>query len=117
MCDIHALYILPSQTAINSVATYRVKLNQEDLDYRQLLNEMKYTFDEHDFMCAHDNSQWMQCRGYDYLYNPKLFYRAPLTYICAFLSEIFKAHDLSELQEKLTPDILSCILTRLEEFI
>ena len=116
MCDIHALNILPSQTAIDSIATYRSEFDKDSFDYTQLLNKLKKAFYELNFMCKHDNADWMRERGHDYLSNPKLFGHAPLTYLCAFLGEIFKTYDLPELLEKVTPQILKCALTRLEEF-
>ena len=116
MSDVHALHTLPSQEAINSIATYRLEFEKESFDYKRLLSKLKKAIYELNFMCKHDNADWLRDRGADYLANPKLFYQAPLTYLCAFLGEIFKKYDLPELQDKLTPKILKCALTRLEEF-
>lgn len=116
MSDIHALNILPSQAAIDSIATYCVEFDKEPLNYTQLLSRLKNTFYELRFMCKYDNANWMREKGHDYLNNPKLFSHAPLTYLCIFLGEIFKTYDLPELQEKMTPYILKCALTRLQEF-
>lgn len=116
MNNVYALHILPTQQAINSIASYHLEFEKEPLDYRTLLGKLKKAIYELDFICKHDNADWLRNRGSDFLANPKLFSQAPLTYLCAFLSEIFKKYDLSELQEKLSPAILKCLLTRLEEF-
>ena len=67
-------------------------------------------------MNKHDNAKWMRNCGSDYLTNPKLFCHAPLTYICAFLGELFNSYELEQLEDKLTPQILKCALTRLDQF-
>ncbi len=116
MCNIHAIEIIPSQKAIDSIAIYRTEFDNESFDYKELLSKLKNVIHELSFMKTHDNTEWMQQRGSDYLTNPKLFCNAPLTYLCAFLGELFNKYDLDELQEKLTPQILQCALTRLEDF-
>jgi hypothetical protein len=116
MHNIHALEIIPSQAVINSIAAYRTKLDNQSIDYKELLTELKNIIHELGFMEKHDNAQWMQKRGCDSLSNPKLFYNAPLTYICAFLGELFNTYEINDLQKKLTPQILECALTRLGQF-
>lgn len=116
MSDVHALNILPSQAAIDSIATYRLAFDKDPFNYAQLLGNLQKTFYEHNFMCNYDNTHWMREKGRDYLNNPKLFSHAPLTYLCIFLGEMFKTYDLPELQETMTPHILECALIRLQEF-
>lgn len=116
MSNIHAIEIIPSQASINSIAAYRTEFDSESIDYKALLAKLKNIIQELGFMKKHDNAQWMQHRGSDYLTNPKLFCNAPLTYLCAFLGELFNTYELEELQIKLTPQILKCALTRLEQF-
>ena len=116
MNNVHALNTLPSQGAINSIATYRLEFEKESLDYEKLLTKLNNAMNELKFMCDHDNSNWLHHIGSDYLSNPTLFAQAPLTYLCAFLSEIFKKYELPELQEKLSPVILKSILIRFGEF-
>lgn len=116
MCNIHAIEIIPSQASIDLIAIYRAEFDKESLDYKELLGTLKNVIHELGFMEAHDNADWLQKRGTDYLSNPKLFCNAPLTYICAFLGELFNTYELEELEEKLTPQILECALTRLEKF-
>ncbi|WP_022941542.1 hypothetical protein [Psychromonas hadalis] len=116
MCNIHAIEIIPSQAAIDSIAIYRAEFDNESFDYQELLGKLKNVIHELGFMKKHDNAQWMQQRGGDYLTNPKLFCNAPLTHLCAFLGELFNKYELDELQEKLAPHILKCALTRLEQF-
>lgn len=116
MSDIHALNILPSQAAIDSIATYRLEFDKDPFNYTQLLRRLKKTFYELNFMYKYDNANWMREKGRDYLNNPKLFSHAPLTYLCIFLGEMFKTYDLQELQETMNPYILECALIRLQEF-
>ncbi|MCP4321202.1 MAG: hypothetical protein GY951_11835 [Psychromonas sp.] len=116
MCNIHAVEIIPSQTAIDSIAFYQTEFDNESFDYNELLSKLKNVIHDLGFMKHHDNTEWMQKRGSDYLTNPKLFCNAPLTYICAFLGELFNKNELNELHEKLTPQILKCALTRLKQF-
>jgi hypothetical protein len=116
MCNIHAIEIVPSQEAIDSIAIYRKEFDKDTFDYNELLGKLKNVIHELGFMKKHDNATWMQQRGSDYLSNPKLFSNAPLTYLCAFLGELFNTYKIEELQDKLTPQILECALTRLEQF-
>ena len=116
MCNIHAIEIIPSQAAIDSIAIYRSEFDNDPFDYNALLVKLKNVIQELGFMQKYDNAEWMQKRGSDYLANPKLFCNAPLTYLCAFLGELFNSYELETLQEKLTPQILKCALTRLEQF-
>lgn len=116
MDNLHALNTLPSQGAINSIATYRLEFEKESLDYKKLLSKLNKAISDLKFMYDHDNSDWLRNIGSDYLSNPTLFAQAPLTYLCVFLSEIFKKYDLPELQEKLSPTILESVLIRFEEF-
>lgn len=116
MCNVHAMEIIPSQASINTISTYRAKFDNEKLDYAQLLKQLKTVIHEQGFMEDHDTTEWMLHRGTDYLSNPKLFCNAPLTYLCAFLGHLFKTYELEELEQKLSPEILKCALTRLQEF-
>lgn len=116
MCNIHAIEIIPSQMAIDSIAAYRTEFDGEVTDYTALLMKLKTIIHELGFMENQDTAQWMQQRGCDYLSNPKLFCNAPLTCICAFLGELFNNYEIQALQEKLTPKILECALTRLAQF-
>ena len=116
MCNIHAIEIIPSQIAINSIATYRSEFDNNELNYNDLLIELKSIILQQKFMQDHDTTEWMRKRGVDYLSNPKLFCNAPLTHLCAFLGELFNTYELEELQKKLSPEILECALTRLSRF-
>ncbi|WP_028863177.1 hypothetical protein [Psychromonas aquimarina] len=116
MSNIHALNILPSQEVIDSIANYHAEFDDISFDYTQLLIKLKNEIYKLNFMVKHDNADWMQRRGSDYLTNPKLFAHAPLTYICAFIGELFKKYSLEELLEKLTPQILKSVLARLNDF-
>ncbi|WP_413700668.1 hypothetical protein ACLKMH_01975 [Psychromonas sp. KJ10-10] len=116
MCNIHAIEIIPNQATINSIAAYRSEFDDESIDYKALLMKLKRIINELGFMKNEDTEQWMQQRGGDYLANPKLFCNAPLTCICAFLGELFNHYEIDSLQQKLSPQILECALTRLEQF-
>lgn len=116
MCNIHTINIIPNQITINSIATYRAEFDSESFDYNKLLYKLQSIIHEQGFMKTHDNAEWMLQRGNDYLSNPKLFCNAPLTYLCAFLGELFNSYEIEELQEKLAPQILKCALTRLAQF-
>lgn len=116
MSNIHAINIIPCQTTINSIASYRAEFDSESFDYNKLLHQLQSDIREQGFMKTHDNTEWMQQRGNDYLSNPKLFGNAPLTYLCVFLGELFNCYEVEELQNKLTPQILKCALTRLQQF-
>ena len=115
MSDIHQLNDLPSQSAIDLIATYRTEFDNPTFDYPLLLSQLKRDITKLEFMYKRDNKIWMMRRGNDYLENPKLFIHAPLTYLCAFLGEVFK-EDIHELQQKLSPEILENALTRLYQF-
>jgi len=116
MCNIHALEIIPSQASINSIATYRTEFDNKLFNYNQLLESLRDTVREFEFMESHNTTEWMQKRGIDYFTNPKLFANAPLTCLCAFLGELFNQYELEELQARLPPEILKSALTRLEQF-
>jgi len=116
MCNIHAMEIIPSQASINSIALYRDEFDNKELNYNELLGRLKSVIQQQAFMKEHDTTEWMQMRGIDYLANPKLFCHAPLTHLCAFLGELFNSYELQELQDKLSPEILECALTRLGQF-
>ena len=116
MSDVHQLSDLPSQSAIDLIATYRTEFDDPTFDYPLLLNRLKQDISKLEFMYQHDNKIWMMRRGKDYLENPKLFDHAPLTYLCAFLGEVFKEEDLNKLQKKLSPETLENALTRLYKF-
>jgi len=116
MQNIHSLKHLPSQYAIDSIANYQVKLEQNNLNYQQLLGKLQKDLCRLGFMLNADNQIWMLTRGNDYLTNPRLFNNAPLTYICTVLSEVFKEDDLAELAEKLPASALKQALVRLNEF-
>lgn len=116
MQNIHSLKHLPSQYAIDLIADYQDELKQNNLNYQQLLGELKKDLCRLGFMLNADHQNWMLTRGNDYLSNPKLFNYAPLTYICTVLSEVFKEDDLAELAEKLPATALKQALARLNEF-
>lgn len=116
MCNIHAIEIIPNQAVINSIAAYRSEFDDESIDFKLLLMKLKRIIHELGFMENEDTEQWMQQCGGDYLANPKLFYNAPLTCICAFLGELFNHYEIEALQDKLSPQILEEALTRLEKF-
>ncbi|WP_022941291.1 hypothetical protein [Psychromonas hadalis] len=58
-------------------------------DVKKLLIFLKKTIFKYHFMIAQDNVEWVVKRGVDYFNNSKLFALAPLSYVCAFISEIF----------------------------
>ncbi|ABM02068.1 hypothetical protein Ping_0200 [Psychromonas ingrahamii 37] len=116
MQNTHCLEHLPSQDAIDLIADYHHELKQKNLNYQHLLEKLKKDLCRLGFMLNVDNKIWMETRGNDYLRNPKLFNYAPLTCICAVLSEIFKEDDLAELAEKLPAITLKKALLRLNEF-
>ena len=116
MSDLHTLHILPSQTAINSIADYRLEFEKPLFDYKKLLCDLKKALYELHFMYKYDHADWLRIRGIDYLANPKLFAHAPLTYLCAFLSEVFKHNKLSQIEKKISPSVFEAILKRLNEF-
>ncbi len=67
-------------------------------------------------MKEHDNSVWMQRCGCDFFANPKLFVNAPLTYLCAFLGELFNNYEVKEIQEKVAAPVIEQALLRLNAF-
>ncbi len=96
MNNIHNLTILPKQQAINSVAALSQDFNSYSTDLSALLTKLKETILESKFMFGQNNSAWMSKRGRDFLANPKLFAYAPLTYICAFLGELFNNFEIKD---------------------
>lgn len=116
MKNIHCLKHLPSQYAIDLIADYHYELKKDNLDYEQLLGELKKDLCRLGFMLPGDNQSWMLTRGNDYVSNPKLFNYAPLTYICTVFSEVFKEDDLAFLAKKLPESALKQALIRLNEF-
>jgi len=116
MPQIHTLKFLPSTQAIQSVADYSELFAAESLDFKALLVSLKKTIFSNDFMIAQDNFQWALTRGVDYFNNPKLFAQAPLVYVCAFVSEIFKNFEIEEIHRRLPASVLHQALLRLNGF-
>lgn len=116
MDNIHQLNLLPAQSSINLIASYSTEFECDNFNYHQLLEKMQVTILGNSFMKNIDNANWMNHRGGDYLNNPKLFSNAPLTYLCAFLSEIFKQSDIRHIEKNICPNILKAALIRLNEF-
>lgn len=116
MQDIHSLNHLPSQYVIDSIANYQSELNKDHLDYKLVLKRFKRDLQRLGFTPESDNQIWMLRRGNDYLANPKLFEHAPLTYLCIFISEVFKEDNLDKLAEKLPATTFKQVLTRLYDF-
>jgi len=116
MSNIHQLDNLPKQTTINLIASYRSDFGHKDFSYHQLLEKLQHIIIRHHFMDKEDNAAWMNHRGNDYLSNPKLFAHAPLTYLCAFLSETFKHNHLKQIEKKISPNVFEAILKRLNDF-
>lgn len=116
MSNIHQLDILPEKHTINLIASYGEEFEQDTFNYDQLLLKLQGAISHTRFMYKEDNSVWMKNSGCDYLSNPKLFANAPLTYLCAFLGEIFKQLQLQEIAKKIPPNILKAALKRLQEF-
>lgn len=116
MSNIHQLEILPEKHAINLIASYSQEFEQDSFNYHQLLIKLHNAITHTEFMHSEDNSFWMRHRGCDYLSNPKLFKNAPLTYLCAFLAELFKQLQLQEIARKIPPNILQAALNRLHDF-
>ena len=67
-------------------------------------------------MTEQDNWQWALTRGIDYFEKPQLFAQAPLTYVCAFISEIFKNFEIEEIHRRLPKAVLQQALARLAFF-
>lgn len=116
MTNIHSLSDMPSQFAIDAIANYQYELEMDKLNYTNLLAKLKNDMDSLGFVFEDDNQIWMLRRGNDYLLNPKLFNHTPLTYICIFLTEVFKEKDIDKLAQKLPPATLQMALERLNEF-
>lgn len=116
MSNIHQLNTLPEQTTINLIASYSNDFEHKNFDYHQLLEKLHSTILRSHFMDQQDNAAWMNHRGHDYLANPKLFAHAPLTYLCAFLSEIFRHNKLSEIEKNIEANTFRAVLKRLNDF-
>lgn len=116
MTNIHSLSILPKQASINSVASFSDEFSKKDFNYPTLLEKMGVVIAKNNFMKEQDNSNWVSTRGSDYLYNPKLFAYAPLTHVCAFLGEAFKAVDTDRVKKSCPANVLQHALTRLKDF-
>jgi len=116
MDNIHQLNTLPEQKTINLIASYSNDFERENFDYHQLLEKLNNAILLSHFMEQQDNSAWMSHRGNDYLANPKLFAHAPLTYLCAFLSEIFRHNKLNEIERNIEANTFKTVLKRLNDF-
>ena len=116
MDNIHNLKILPEQQAINSVAALSREFHSDSLDLSTSLTKLKETITESRFMFGQNNAEWMLKRGTDFLANPKLFAYAPLTYICAFLGEIFNNSEINKIQEQIPHSVIQHALARLDDF-
>lgn len=116
MNNVHNLRILPNQQAINSVAALSREFNSDAFNLSVFLIKLQETIIESEFMSGQDNAIWMSTRGNDFLANPKLFIYAPLTYICAFLGEIFHKFDIKEIQEQIPQPAIEQALARLNDF-
>ncbi|MCP4326333.1 MAG: hypothetical protein GY787_31750 [Alteromonadales bacterium] len=117
MYNIHKLSNLPSQCTINSIAFLGHEFTSQQLEFEQVVNKLKILFNDSKFMLGRDNSIWMNIRGHDFFNNPKLFAQAPLTYVCAFLSELFKSYEPEEIKSRVQPAVLYQALKRLQDFI
>ncbi|MEG3754861.1 hypothetical protein [Psychromonas arctica] len=116
MSNIHQLNNLPKQATINLIASYKGDFESDYFDYHQLLEKLQSVILRGHFMDQEDNAAWMSHRGCDYLSNPKLFAHAPLTYLCAFLSETFKKNSLNDIEKTVAPAVFNAVLTRLNDF-
>lgn len=116
MTNIHSLTDMPPQYAIDSIANYQYEIELNKQNYTNLLKKLKNDMYCLGFVFEDDNQIWMLRRGNDYLSNPKLFVHTPLTYICIFLTEVFKEKDLNRLATILPPATLQKALQRLNEF-
>lgn len=116
MADIHTLKSLPSKQAIHSVSSYIETFEEENFDFQQLLVSLKETIYKSNFMIEQDNLQWATTRGIDYFANPKLFAQAPLSYVCVFISEVFKNFEIEEINRRLPTLVLKNALQRLKSF-
>lgn len=116
MTNIHHLDTLPSQNTINLIASYSQEFDNKRFNYQQLLTKIHATIVCNHFMEQQDNARWMIHQGNDYINNPMLFRNAPLTYICAFLSELFKRGKVKDIEKKISPNIIKAALKRLTDF-
>ncbi|MFT6985837.1 MAG: hypothetical protein ACJAT7_001657 [Psychromonas sp.] len=116
MGNIHTTDILPDQQSINALAAISAEFNVKEFDLTALLTNLKQTVLETKFMDAQDYSFWMERCGCDFIYNPKLFSYAPLTYTCVFLGELFNNFEVDEIQEKASAQVIEQALLRLSAF-
>jgi len=116
MNDIHQLNSLPEKTTLDLLTSYGIAFEDKNCDYHQLLKKLQSTIMKGQFMDQQDNAAWMNHRGNDYLANPKLFSHAPLTYLCAFLSELFKKNSVKQIEKNVSPEVFKAVLKRLENF-
>jgi hypothetical protein len=117
MSQIHSLTCLPEQGSINSVARFSDYFMEKDFDYLKLIKSLKALILDNNFMVQQDHWHWVKTRGMDYCHNPKLFAYAPLTYVCAFLSELFKNFTVEQIKSSYPADVLRQALLRLKSFI
>lgn len=116
MSNIHELNSLPKQATIHLITAFGAEFEHKDCNYHQLLTKLQKTILTGQFMDQEDNAAWMNHSGIDYLANPKLFAHAPLTYLCAFLSETFKNKTLKQIESNISPNVFKAIIKRLSEF-
>ena len=116
MPHIHTIKFLPSAQAIQSVSGYSEQFDKEDMDFKELLISLKNTVIQSRFISEQDNAHWAVVHGVDYFHNPKLFAQAPLAYVCAFISEMFKNHEIEEISQRLPKSVLKQALQRLKSF-
>jgi len=116
MQNIHKISNLPNQKTINSIALLGNKFLSQQIEFPHLIIQLEALIQESKFMLEHDNSLWMLKRGRDFFNNPKLFAQAPLTYICAFLSELFKNQQEGKMQLETSQPALHQALIRLQDF-
>lgn len=117
MTQIHSLKFLPEQSLINSIASYSDEFMAKDFNYFNVVEKLKATILNNNFMTEQDNWNWAKTRGSDYFHNPKLFALAPLTYVCAFLSEVFKNFDVEQINTLCPANVLQQALLRLKSFM
>lgn len=116
MPKIHSLHILPEQSLIDSVASYGEEFSKESFNYCTVVNQINNLIKNNDFMTTQDHADWAKTRGKDYLYNPKLFVYAPLTYVCAFISELFKTFTVDKILAVCPEHVLHQALLRMKTF-
>lgn len=116
MTNIHCLTMLPEQSVINNVAKVNQDFTKKDVNYVELLKKLKRVVISNRFLLEQDNSVWARTRGCDYLYNPKLFAYAPLTHVCAFISELCKHHEPERIKRRCPEPVLRHALSRLNHF-